>query len=160
MSSDWRNWCRLCGNCESTMKIEYTSEIEKIIQTLIEVCFVYRFYRISNYFNKNKLFKVPQEADLKVCSNCICTLNEIQCLVEKSKSLQTMFLELLDSEANFDTNFLNETRTKFGLKELSFVADNDDNMDLKDALLKQEIPIGEIDFDLDGNRNVNIKNKQ
>jgi hypothetical protein len=142
------------------MKIEYTSEIEKIIQTLIEVCFVYRFYRISNYFNKNKLFKVPQEADLKVCSNCICTLNEIQCLVEKSKSLQTMFLELLDSEANFDTNFLNETRTKFGLKELSFVADNDDNMDLKDALLKQEIPIGEIDFDLDGNRNVNIKNKQ
>ncbi|CRK86962.1 CLUMA_CG000778, isoform A [Clunio marinus] len=113
---DWQNWCRLCGNNETIIKIE--PEVEELASKL------------------NIL-----EHNFKICVECNAFLSEIYQFVARSKLIDAMFLELeqLDhqqpvdqfttiAEENVETkNFTNEfeydksiadVRQRFGLKPL------------------------------------------
>lgn len=64
-----------------------------------------------------------------------------------------MFVELLNCGMDVDVNFLNETRAKFGLKELNSMTENDEASDFDKSFLKQEIQTNTTEFDLDGMKN-------
>jgi hypothetical protein len=114
MSANWRNWCRLCANdSDTTMKVEITAEMDFIIGKILTV---------------NNI--------CTVCVNCFKFLNEINNFSTKSKSVEMMFLEIMNSEdENLDT--LNALRQKFGLH---CVDENQDYPDVSDSIkIKEEM---------------------
>lgn len=147
MSLNWQNWCRLCGSSNSTMKIESSSEIEQLMEKILDVVF-FCLREVCEKILIFLIFQIPT-FDLKICNDCLYTFNEVQCIIAKSKSIQNMFLELLDDSKTEEFNyiFLNEMRTKFGLKEICVEAEEEDSTDLSKILLKQEMEVAEMDVD-------------
>lgn len=88
------------------------------------------------------LFQKFEENDVRICSDCLKFVSDIEQFVEKTNSIQNMFLELNNCSSKEEFSFcdLDEIRLRFGLNELNvnsldFLTDV-----LEEPSIKQEKP--------------------
>lgn len=115
----WRNWCRLCGNCNTLPEIK--AEHVKIVYQL--------------------LFIPPDQ--VKLCADCNLSLDDISKMVTKGKLVESMFVELqaLETSECLTVDDLLDVRRDFGIdpEEAEIEAEEQDQETVEEPMFEDVI---------------------